>query len=453
MTHPGAPSLLIVEDDVGFVHATAEVARELGFDISVAGDLQQAFERVRQCDYDLAVVAVDLADGSGLSLLDDVDTHCTRVVMVTAAPTVESALRSFRSAVADYLVKPVAGDSLRETMSACLRQRRHRPGGDATRCHGMVGASPAFRELVHLIDRVAPTDAAVLVHGESGSGKELVARALHQGSGRTGPFVAVNCGAIASELLASQLFGHEKGSFTGAVGRHHGFLEQAARGTLFLDEIAEMPAPLQTHLLRVLDHGSFRRLGGDTDLPVDVRIVSATNREPLAAVADGGLRDDLYYRLCGFAIGVPSLRERDDDVVLLADACLADLNVRHGTRHAFTADTPVRLRTHAWPGNVRELHNAVLRAYVLAEDGLVQPPMPTRPAGVPLGESAHTITFAVGTSLEVMEREILRKTLQHFGNNRRRAAAALGITTRTIRNRLAREREQATVGPGPGRLQ
>ena len=135
---------------------------------------------------------------------------------------------------------------------------------------------------------------------------------------------------------------------------------------------------------------------------------------------------------------MPSLRERDDDVVLLADACLADLNVRHGTRHAFTADTPVRLRTHAWPGNVRELHNAVLRAYVLAEDGLVQPPMPTRPAGVPLGESAHTITFAVGTSLEVMEREILRKTLQHFGNNRRRAAAALGITTRTIRNRLGR---------------
>jgi DNA-binding NtrC family response regulator len=200
-----------------------------------------------------------------------------------------------------------------------------------------------------------------------------------------------------------------------------------------------MPVALQTHLLRVLDHGAYRRLGGDTDLPVDVRIVSATNRDPLSAVADGSLREDLYYRLCGFAIAVPPLRERDGDAVLLAESFLADLNARSNTRHAFAADALERIRLSPWPGNVRELRNVVQRAYILAEDGLVRLPPLSLPQR-PLEESANTITFAVGTTLEEMERHILRKTLQHYGYNRRRAAAALGITPRTIRNRLARER-------------
>jgi DNA-binding NtrC family response regulator len=190
----------------------------------------------------------------------------------------------------------------------------------------------------------------------------------------------------------------------------------------------------------VLDYGSYRRVGGDTELPVEVRIVSATNRDPLAAVAAGQLREDLYYRLCGFAIPVPPLREREDDVVLLADAFLAELNAAHDTRHAFAIDVPETLRALPWTGNVRELRNAVVRAYILAEDGLVQAPQPSTPASGAVAESDSTITFAIGTSLEEMERQILRKTLQHYGNNRRRAAAALGITPRTIRNRLARDR-------------
>jgi DNA-binding NtrC family response regulator len=293
-----------------------------------------------------------------------------------------------------------------------------------------------------MIEKVSPSDASVLVHGESGCGKELVARAIHVASGRVGPFVAVNCGAVAGDLLASQLFGHEKGSFTGAMSRHCGFLEQAANGTLFLDEITEMAPALQTHLLRVLDFGCYRRLGGNVDLPVEVRIVSATNRDPLEAVASGRLREDLYYRLCGFAIPVPPLRERDEDAVLLADAFLAELNTRGATRHTFAPDTIDQIRRAPWPGNVRELRNAVQRAYILAEDGIVRIPPQTTPQRA-LNESPNTITFAVGTSFEEMERHILRKTLQHFGNNRRRAAAALGITPRTIRNRLARERGTA----------
>jgi DNA-binding NtrC family response regulator len=303
----------------------------------------------------------------------------------------------------------------------------------------MVGASGQFRDVVDMIKRVAPGDIAVLVHGESGSGKELVARAIHDAGGRSGPFVAVNCGAIAPELLSSQLFGHEKGSFTGAFARHRGYLERAANGTLFLDEVSEMPLALQTHLLRVLDYGSYHRVGGDQDLPVAARIVSATNRDPLCAVSAGLLREDLYYRLCGFDIAVPPLRDRGDDVLLLADAFLDEFNAAAGTGHAFDAGAAKALRRSPWPGNVRELRNAVKRAHILADGGIVRIP----PAALPqraLQETDSTITFAVGTSLEEMERHVLQKTLRHFGNNRSRAAAALGITPRTIRNRLARDR-------------
>jgi DNA-binding NtrC family response regulator len=434
-----APSLLIVDDDVGFVHAAAELARMQGFEITIAGELNTALHRMRQRDFDVALVDLDLPDGSGLDLLQDVDRERTRAVVVTGRPTVESALQSLRSSVTDYLVKPICPKRLSELLQAAASDRRIAPPRAVETQHGMVGGSEAFQSVCRTIDKVAPTEAAVLLHGESGVGKELIARAIHAASGRTGPFVAVNCGAVAGELLASQLFGHEKGSFTGAVSRHLGFLEQAAHGTLFLDEITEMASALQTHLLRVLDFGSYRRVGGYADLPVDVRIVSATNRDPGEAVASGRLREDLYYRLCGFDIPVPPLREREGDSMRLADAFLADLNLRAGTRHAFAPEAIDFIAHAPWPGNVRELRNAVQRAYILAEDGVVRlsPQLfPQRPTT----ESSHTITFTVGTSFEEMERRILRKTLQHYGNNRRRAAAALGITARTIRNRLARER-------------
>ena len=435
-----APSLLIVDDDVGFVHAAAELARMQGFEITIAGELNTALHRMRQRDFDVALVDLDLPDGNGLQLLQDVDPDRTRAVVVTGRPTVESALQSLRSSVVDYLVKPICPERLNELLHAAAVDRRMAPPRAVfEQQHGMVGESDAFASVCRMIDKVAPTDASVLLHGESGVGKELIARAIHLASGRSGPFVAVNCGAVAGELLASQLFGHEKGSFTGAVSRHAGFLEQAQHGTLFLDEITEMAPALQTHLLRVLDFGCYRRVGGHADLPVEVRIVSATNRDPREAVASGRLREDLYYRLCGFDIPVPPLREREGDAMRLADAFLSELNVRAGTRHAFAPDALDFIAHASWPGNVRELRNAVQRAYILADDGVVRLSSQLFPQRPP-SESAHTITFTVGTSFEEMERRILRKTLQHYGNNRRRAAAALGITARTIRNRLARER-------------
>ncbi|KGQ18200.1 Two-component response regulator [Lysobacter dokdonensis DS-58] len=439
-----APTLLIVDDDVGFVHAAAEVARLQGFEITIASELGQAAQRMRQRDYDLALVDLDLPDGNGLELLQGIDADRTRAVIVTGRPSVESALTSLRNSVVDYLVKPICPERLRELLQAAATDRRMPPPVSASPNHGMVGGSRNFQSVCRMIEKVAPTDAAVLVHGESGVGKELVARAIHAASGRSGPFVAVNCGAVAGELLASQLFGHEKGSFTGAVSRHMGFLEQAAHGTLFLDEITEMAPALQTHLLRVLDFGCFRRVGGHADLAVEVRIVSATNRDPREAVTSGRLREDLYYRLSGFDIPVAPLREREGDAVRLANAFLAELNARGTTRHAFSPDAIDAIARSPWPGNIRELRNAVQRAYILAEDGVVRiAPQAFPPAAA--DESSHTITFTIGTSFEEMERRILRKTLQHYGNNRRRAAAALGITARTIRNRLARERGAVMV--------
>jgi DNA-binding NtrC family response regulator len=435
--HVSAPSLLIVDDDVGFVDCAAGIARGQGFNITVAGELRQARNRIHECDYDLALVDIALP-GGGLALLDGVDHERTQAIAIAETPMSESMLHSLRRADIDCLVKPIAPEKLQVLMETCA-SRRKRESGAVRQWHGMVGASAQFRDVVDMIKRVAPGDIAVLVHGESGSGKELVARAIHDAGGRSGPFVAVNCGAIAPELLSSQLFGHEKGSFTGAFARHRGYLERAANGTLFLDEVSEMPLALQTHLLRVLDYGSYHRVGGDQDLPVAARIVSATNRDPLCAVSAGLLREDLYYRLCGFDIAVPPLRDRGDDVLLLADAFLDEFNAAAGTGHAFDAGAAKALRRSPWPGNVRELRNAVKRAHILADGGIVRIP----PAALPqraLQETDSTITFAVGTSLEEMERHVLQKTLRHFGNNRSRAAAALGITPRTIRNRLARDR-------------
>ena len=240
-----------------------------------------------------------------------------------------------------------------------------------------------------------------------------------------------------SELLTSQLFGHEKGSFTGANARHLGLFQQADGGTLFLDEITEMPLHLQVHLLRTLETHTIRRIGGNEDIAVDVRIVAATNRVPERARQEGKLREDLYYRLAEFPIRISPLRERPEDILPIANLFLGRLNERYGTRRVFPADVEAVLARHAWPGNVRELKNAIQRAYILAEDDVVRPELPSRRPAGPMAETASTVTFAVGTSLEEIERRMLYKTLAYFNDNKAKAAEALGITTKTIYNRLA----------------
>jgi len=444
-------SLLLVDDDVGFVRAAAEVARLEGFDTTVADGVAQARARLKNQHFDLVLIDLNLPDGSGLDILQDINLAGRAVVaLVTGHPTVESAVRAFRLPISDYLIKPIEIPQFKSLLSRAAEQRRLPPPTLEDGWLGLVGKSAALRRVKQEIQRVGPTEASVLIQGESGVGKELVARAIHTVSGRSGEFVALNCGAVPAEILASQLFGHEKGSFTGAIGRHAGLFEQAHGGTLFLDEVTEMPLHLQAHLLRALDSGRFRRVGGSEDIKVDVRIVAATNRPPDKAIRSGMLREDLFYRLSEFPITVSPLRERPEDLQALADHFLACLNQRGGTNYSYAPQVAEQLRRYSWPGNVRELRNAVQRAYILAENGVVSLPRP-RAHLAPLEESASSITFAVGMPLEQIERQVLMKTLAYFDNNKVKAAEALGITAKTIYNRLARYEQQDRSGEGESR--
>jgi DNA-binding NtrC family response regulator len=427
--------LLIVDDDVGFVHAAAEIARQSGFEITTAASLAEAIGCLEGTKFDLALIDLSLPDGSGMELLDHVDLSGTQTVLVTGQPTLESALQAVRMPVVDYIVKPLQIERYLELLASA--QRHGPPIGDGDVWRDMAGGS-ALHAIKDAIRRVAKTDASVLVVGESGTGKELVARAVHEESGRPGPLIAVNSGAVPSELLASQLFGHEKGSFTGALSRHAGFFEQAHGGTLFLDEITEMPLHLQVHLLRALESKCVRRVGGQVDIPIDVRIVSATNRLPQKAIADGRMREDLFYRLSEFPLSLPPLRDRPEDIAILAQTFLARLNQRYDTRRAFAAGVIDRLRKHRWPGNVRELRNLVQRAYIMADGNQVDVDFETQRPTEPVAEDAHSITFRIGMTFDEIERRVLLKTLAYYGNNKLKAAEALGISAKTIYNRLAR---------------
>ncbi|HVX05375.1 MAG TPA: sigma-54 dependent transcriptional regulator [Rhodanobacteraceae bacterium] len=316
-----------------------------------------------------------------------------------------------------------------------------------------------MQALFESIRRVAPLDVGVLVLGESGTGKELVARALHQLSGRTGKFVAVNCGAISPELLSSQLFGHERGAFTGAIQSHAGFFEQARGGTLFLDEITEMSCALQVYLLRVIETHALTRVGGSREFAVDVRVIAASNRDLPQAVAAGELRADLYFRLLEFPLTLPPLRERREDIPLLAQHFLGQLNERYGTAKQFAPDALEKLASRAWPGNVRELLHLVRRHYITAGDGIVidvgdEPVQTLRRRRVGDVQATHdsrlasdgTIHFTVGMTFDAIEREVMLKTLAHVRNNKREAARVLGVSLKTIYNKLLRYRAEGLIG-------
>ncbi|MGE8367782.1 sigma-54 interaction domain-containing protein [Cupriavidus sp.] len=297
--------------------------------------------------------------------------------------------------------------------------------------------SPVMRQLLAQIDRVAATEVTMLAVGESGTGKELVARAVHDRSARrAGPFIAVNCGAIPATLIESELFGHEKGGFTGAIQQKDGYFEQARGGTLFLDEVTEMAPDMQIKLLRVLETRTFHRVGGDAQIVCDVRILAATNRDPVEAVRAGQLREDLLYRLAVFPLHIPPLRERGEDIAQLARHFLAEFNAMEGTEKTFSSTALERLRHYGWPGNVRELKNTIYRAFILADRVVdianlnisAQPPRPATLNGF--------VNVRIGTSLADAQREIILATLARFDGDKRQAAQSLGISLKTLYNRL-----------------
>ncbi len=446
MDESSRPSLLVVDDDEGFVEAAVTLAQLHNFDSSAAPSLGAARAAMRRRRFDLVLVDLHLPDGSGFDLVEEMEYPHSPVAVVTGNASIASAARAVRLPVSDYLIKPLERarfDALLERAQAHWLAQQPSAAAAAP-CGDFVGTSAAMQSVYRQVRRIAPTAANVLLVGESGTGKELAARAIHDLSGRGGPFVAVNCGAVAPELLASHLFGHERGSFTGAVRQHRGHFEQAQGGTILLDEITEMPAPLQAHLLRVLETRSLIRVGGDTEQALDVRIVAATNRDPEDAMANGRLREDLFFRLGEFVLQLPPLRLRGGDLELIGESLLAGLNRRYGAERRFAAGAWKAVAGYSWPGNVRELRNVVHRAYILSEGAEVELP-PLHDAARHRDELDGCLVFPVGTRLDLIQREMLLRTLAHFGGDKVRTAEALGVSIKTIYNHLARYGDDAAA--------
>jgi two-component system response regulator AtoC len=437
------PHALAVDDDPNFLSALAELIEGQGFTTNTACTLRDARAQVSHRTPDVALVDLYLPDGSGIDLLKDLELGTsTEVVLMTGHADVESAVQALRLGASDYLTKPLDIGRLKSILAniasvqpspTVATPQEQTQEGD--RLGLLLGASQPMQAVYEMIIRVAPTDASVFLIGESGTGKDLAAQTLHLLSRRSkAPFLPLNCGAISPTLIESELFGHERGSFTGAARRHKGYFERSHMGTLFLDEITEMPIELQVKLLRVLETGVLNRIGGDQPVEVDVRVFAATNRDPHKAVSDGKMREDLLYRLQVFPIHMPPLRERNEDIQLLGDHFLGQLNERQGTSKRFTEDAMERLLSHSWPGNVRELKNVVHRAFIMADQEITPRSLP-REVG---GDSGfqRSLHFQVGSSIEDVEKRLIMATLEAYGGNKRKTADILGVSLKTLYNRL-----------------
>lgn len=437
---------LVVDDDLNTRNSLADLVEAEGFEVKTADSLERARNQVAHLDPLVVLTDLVLPDGQGTDLLKDLeeDSH-TEVILVTGFASVESAVEALRLGAYDYLTKPIDVPRLKAILANVSRTRELKEEitnlrdqlRDLGRFGPLVGTSDAMQQVYDLITRVAPTDASVFVIGESGTGKELVAQTVHQLSKRAKkPFLPLNCGAVSANLIESELFGHEKGSFTGASRRHHGYFERADGGTLFLDEITEMPVELQVKLLRVLETRQFVRVGGSDQLEVDVRVLSATNREPEEAVKEGKLREDLLYRLKVFPIYLPPLREREEDVEHLAEHFLDELNKEVDGSKRFSAAAVERLLAHSWPGNVRELQNAVRRAYILADKEITPEMLPEDLAKEAREGGKPKVHVQVGSSLAEAEKRLILATLAEHDDDKKAAAKVLGVSTKTLYNRI-----------------
>ncbi|HET7496905.1 MAG TPA: sigma-54 dependent transcriptional regulator [Candidatus Eisenbacteria bacterium] len=441
------PVALVVDDEPNSLSALAELVESEGFATVTAGTLADARSRLSQTPPDVVLVDLMLPDGSGLDLFAELDpTHRTEVILITGNATVDSAVAALRTGVLDYLTKPVDFRRLKTVLQnvsrtlalkeeiGTLRDELRQLG----RFGRLIGNSSAMQKVYDLIVRVSPTDATVLLVGLSGTGKEEVAATIHEvGRRKKQPFLPLNCGAVPPNLMESELFGHERGSFTGAAQMHRGYFERASGGTLFLDEITEMPLDLQVKLLRVLETGTIMRVGGDGLIEVDVRVIAASNRSPEAAVKEGKFREDLLYRLNVFPITLPPLKERNGDIELLAEHFLAQINREEGSTKRFSPNARRRMAAYAWPGNVRELKNLIRREYIMSDEVIEMDALPTNPvAAVAAADGGTPDAIKVGMSLSDIERYFILATLEQYGGDKRKAAEVLGISLKTMYNRL-----------------
>jgi DNA-binding NtrC family response regulator len=448
-----ARRILVADDDSASRNGLGTLLSSWGYEVELAADGDEALARAGT--FHPAVVITDLVMPrlDGMELLHRLrrDAPSTTVIILTAHGTIETAVSAVKDGAFDYLTKPVDLARLRLLIEKALERWEalsevtllRRRVQDIWGMGRLVGKSPAMQEIYRLIELAGPTTAPVLIWGESGTGKELVARTLHTRSPRgRGPFVAVNCAAIPETLLESEIFGHERGAFTGAFERRAGCFELASGGTLLLDEIAEMAPATQAKFLRILQEGTVRRLGGKAEIAMDVRVLAATNKDPARAVKDGLFREDLYYRLNVFSIALAPLRERREDIPLMIEAVLEEINARYGRQvKAVDEDARRLLLEHPWPGNGRELRNVLERAVVVCDGDLIGVRhLPRELAARAPVDSSRGGEAPVGTSLEEAEKDLILRTLGAAGGNKTRAAETLGISVRTLHNKLHRYR-------------
>ncbi len=446
--------VLIVEDDPATRSGLAELVGAWGFQTEEAADGEEGLQKVTTFRPAIIVSDLVMPRMGGHELLHALKDQLSDItfILLTAQGTVESAVEAIKEGAYDYLSKPVDPQRLRilldkaverqETLREVKTLRRQlREQGSFGR---IIGNSPGIRGVYRIIEQAAPTQASVLISGDSGTGKELIAQTIHELSPRQPfPFVAINCAAIPETLLESEIFGHEKGAFTGAHDRRTGVFELAHRGTLFLDEIAEMMPSTQVKLLRVLQERSFRRLGGRQEQSVDVRVIAATNVIPLDAVRNGKLREDLFYRLNVFTIELPPLRSRKEDIPLLVQTFLNEFNRMNAkTVRAVDQQAMFVLEHYPWPGNIRELRNVIERATILAEGDFIEHKHLPATLVAKGEDTLPTLTIAPGTTVDEAERRLIMMTLEHTRNNKTRAAEVLGISLKTLHNKLNRMKEE-----------
>jgi DNA-binding NtrC family response regulator len=433
--------LLVVDDEPQMLIAINETLRRKGYAVTTAGSGMEALCRLKERYYRLVLTDLRMPEVSGLDLLKKVKTLSpqTPVVLLTAYGTIQNAVDAMRHGAFDYLLKPFSSESLEAVVRRALGTA---PGREEKTSHEIITQDPVFSRVLERATQAAGSTATVLVEAESGTGKELLARMIHRRSQRSGgPFVAVNCAALPENLLESELFGFEKGSFTGAAASKQGKFELANRGTLLLDEIGEMAPILQAKLLRVLQEKEVDRIGGKDPVKIDVRVIATTNRDLEALVRSGSFREDLYYRLNVIRLTIPPLRERVEDIPILADLFCKRYGREYGRESVrCSAEALARLGRHDWPGNVRELENTIQRAIALCAGSLVEVDDLLLEAAVPAEVTPATVSNqglpAGVTTMREMEKELIRKTLDETGGNRTRAAKVLGISLRTLRNKL-----------------
>jgi len=443
----GNRTILVVDDDETMRRVLEARLKNWGYTVLTAADGAEAERFAKLQEPDMVISDIVMPGLSGMELLRLLKQGdpSRPVILITAQGTIDMAIAAIKEGAQDFLTKPLDYSKLQSVLEEAqqdivLRQKSRNLETqlqDGSGFGGFVGTSKRMGEIYELLQSLAGSDASTIITGESGTGKELAARTIHERSARSkGPFIAINAAAIPESLIESEVFGHEKGAFTGAVGVRAGCIELAHRGTLFLDEIGEMPMSLQPKLLRVLEDGRVRRLGGREEFRFDVRVISATNQEPSTAVRNGKLREDLYYRLNVFTVALPPLRERQEDIAGLAQHFIREYDIKHHTSVVgLRPEALEKLQGYSWPGNVRELRNVIERAVILSKGDWIEhshlPPYLRNPQ-----PEAANIVAAAGRTAADMERELILATLESTGNNKAETARRLGLDVKTIRNKL-----------------